>query len=139
MARLPRLEFLGAFYHVTSRGNARQVIVAEGQGGATPWEQVQGKINLGSEAFVARHQPDRLIAEIPCRQPQTKRPRSPTYFWKGTDRLLISSRRHAAMGIAWSRSPPISGCTMPRSTGESSRPNNVMCENKICPIFPKGG
>ncbi len=109
MGRLPRLEFLGALYHVTSRRNARQVIVAEGQGGATPWEQVQGKIYLGSEAFVARHQPDRLIAEVPRRQPQAQRPSLAHLFPKGTDRLRNSSRRHATMGIAWWEHAPFRG------------------------------
>jgi REP element-mobilizing transposase RayT len=48
--------------------------VREGIGGPTPWEEVQGQIYLGSEAFIEQHQPDRVLAEIPRKQSQAKRP-----------------------------------------------------------------
>ena len=48
--------------------------VREGIGGPRPWEEVQGQIYLGSEEFVERHQPDRVLAEIPRKQSQAKRP-----------------------------------------------------------------
>jgi len=48
--------------------------VAEGRGGPRPWDQLTGQIYLGSEAFVARHQPDRVIRDIPRRQTQAQRP-----------------------------------------------------------------
>jgi REP element-mobilizing transposase RayT len=48
--------------------------VAEGRGGPRPWDQVIGQLYLGSEAFIARHQPDRPIREIPRRQTQASRP-----------------------------------------------------------------
>ena len=48
--------------------------VAEGREGPRPWEQLRGQIYLGSEDFIAQHQPDRVIREIPRRQTQAKRP-----------------------------------------------------------------
>ena len=42
--------------------------VAEGHGGSRPWEQLQGQIYLGSEDFIAAHQPNGVIREIPRRQ-----------------------------------------------------------------------
>lgn len=71
--------------------------VAEGRGGASPWEQVQGQIYLGSEAFVARHQPNRLIAEVPRRQTQAQRPSLAHLFperKRTSPRLLTATRRH---------------------------------------------
>jgi REP element-mobilizing transposase RayT len=51
-----------------------RAFVAEGRGGPRPWEQLTGQIYLGSEEFVARHQPNRVIRDIPRRQTQAKRP-----------------------------------------------------------------
>src|SRR5687767_2144330 len=48
--------------------------VAEGRGGPRPWEQLTGQIYLGSEEFVAQHQPNRAIRDIPRRQTQAHRP-----------------------------------------------------------------
>jgi REP-associated tyrosine transposase len=48
--------------------------VAEGMGTPSPWEQLQGQIYLGSKDFVSKHQPDRLIREVPRRQTQARRP-----------------------------------------------------------------
>ncbi len=48
--------------------------VAEGIGTPSPWEQLQGQIYLGSKDFVSKHQPDRLIREVPRRQTQARRP-----------------------------------------------------------------
>jgi REP element-mobilizing transposase RayT len=56
-----------------ARGKYR-AFVHEGIGGSRPWEQVQGQMYLGGEAFVARHQPDQVLAEIPRRQTQAARP-----------------------------------------------------------------
>ena len=70
--------------HYGQREKAAQAkyraFVWEGIGGDRPWEQVQGQIYLGSEDFVARHQPDRMLAEIPRRQTQAKRPRLQNVF-----------------------------------------------------------
>lgn len=48
--------------------------VRDGIGGPKPWEEVRGQIYLGSEEFVEQHQPDRMLAEIPRKQSQAKRP-----------------------------------------------------------------
>ena len=48
--------------------------VADGRQGPRPWEHLQGQIYLGSEEFIAQHQPDRLIREIPRLQTQANRP-----------------------------------------------------------------
>lgn len=48
--------------------------VAEGRRGPRPWEQLTGQIYLGSEQFVAQHQPNRVIREIPRRQTQAQQP-----------------------------------------------------------------
>jgi putative transposase len=51
-----------------------RAFVAEGRDGPRPWEQLTGQIYLGSEAFVAQHQPDRVIRDVPRRQTQAQRP-----------------------------------------------------------------
>ena len=51
-----------------------RAFVAEGRGGPRPWEQLQGQIYLGTEEFVAMHQPNRVLHEIPRRQTQAQRP-----------------------------------------------------------------
>jgi putative transposase len=48
--------------------------VAEGRGGPCPWEDLQGQIYLGSEDFVAQHQPNRVIRDVPRKQTQAQRP-----------------------------------------------------------------
>jgi putative transposase len=66
------------------RGGAAQAryrtFVAEGRGGPAPWEQLTGQIYLGSEKFVAQHQPNRVIRDIPRRQTQAQRPSLETLF-----------------------------------------------------------
>jgi REP element-mobilizing transposase RayT len=59
------------------RGEAQfryRKFVAEGREGPRPWDQLQGQIYLGSDDFIAHHQPDRVMREIPRRQTQAKRP-----------------------------------------------------------------
>ena len=56
-----------------AQGRYRQ-FVADGHQGSRPWEALQGQIYLGSEEFIAQHQPDRVIREIPRRQTQASRP-----------------------------------------------------------------
>jgi DNA-directed RNA polymerase specialized sigma24 family protein len=66
---------LGQFGQQRRAAQAKyRTFVHEGIGGPGPWEEVQGQIYLGSDDFVARHQPDRVLAEIPRRQTQAKRP-----------------------------------------------------------------
>jgi REP element-mobilizing transposase RayT len=60
-----------------------RAFVAEGRGAPRPWEQVQGQIYLGSEDFIAQHQPDRVIREIPRRQTQARRPSLGEVFQRG--------------------------------------------------------
>lgn len=48
--------------------------VAEGGGAPSPWTQLTGQIYLGGETFVAQHQPDEVIREVPRRQTQATRP-----------------------------------------------------------------
>ena len=51
-----------------------RVFVAEGRSQPKPWNQLKGQIYLGTENFVAKHQPDRVIRDIPRRQTQAQRP-----------------------------------------------------------------
>lgn len=81
------------------------MIVAEGQGGQTPWEQVQGQMYARPEDFVARHQPDRLIAEVPRRQTQAQRPSLAGLFperIRSAPQLLTATRHYGnrLVGIA---------------------------------------
>ena len=48
--------------------------VADGMGTSSPWEKLEGQIYLGGKDFVRKHQPDRLIREVPRRQTQAHRP-----------------------------------------------------------------
>ena len=67
-----------------------RTFVAEGRGGPRPWGQLTGQIYLGSEAFVAQHQPDRVIRDIPRRQTQAHRPSLRVLFQrKGESAQLI--------------------------------------------------
>lgn len=50
-----------------------------------PWDQLQGQIYLGSDAFVAAHQPNRVIREIPRRQTQAQRPSLSVLFHRHRD------------------------------------------------------
>jgi REP element-mobilizing transposase RayT len=54
--------------------------VAEGIGNPSPWEKVQGQVYLGGKEFVKKHQPDRLIREVPRRQTQAHRPELKALF-----------------------------------------------------------
>jgi putative transposase len=62
-----------------------RTFVAEGRGGPAPWEQLTGQIYLGSEKFVAQHQPNRVIRDIPRRQTQAQRPSLETLFKRKGD------------------------------------------------------
>jgi len=62
-----------------------RTFVAEGRGGPAPWEQLTGQIYLGSEKFVAQHQPNRVIRDIPRRQTQAQRPSLETLFERKGD------------------------------------------------------
>jgi len=84
-----------------TRGHTAQqryrTFVAEGRGGPRPWDRLQGQIYLGSEAFIGRHQPDRVIREIPRRQTQAVRPPLAVLFQRKqpSARLITEAyRRH---------------------------------------------
>jgi putative transposase len=47
---------------------------SEDGGALRPWEQLTGQIYLGSDDFVAQHQPNRVIQDIPRRQTQARGP-----------------------------------------------------------------
>ena len=82
---------LGQFgSRVGAAQEAYRIFVAEGRGGPRPWEQLTGQVYLGSEAFVAQHQPNRVIRDVPRRQTQAGRPSLPLLFQrKGSPAQLI--------------------------------------------------
>jgi hypothetical protein len=59
---------------VGSAQDRYRTFVTEGRGGPRPWDELTGQVYLGSEAFVAKHQPNRVIRDIPRRQTQAQRP-----------------------------------------------------------------
>lgn len=59
---------------------AYQEFVLKGIGQEGPWGRLRGQVYLGSEAFVAKHQPDRVIKEVPRGQTQAQRPRLTELF-----------------------------------------------------------
>lgn len=57
-----------------------------------PWDRLQGQMYLGSDEFIATHQPDRVIWEIPRRQTQACRPSLSVLFQRNqSQRRLIHS------------------------------------------------
>jgi REP-associated tyrosine transposase len=71
--------------------------VAEGLGTPQPWTQLTGQIYLGREDFVAKHQPDTVIRDVPRRQTQATRPRLDTLLAGGREwrqGLLAAYRRY---------------------------------------------
>jgi len=107
MARPLRLEFSGALYHVTSRGNRREAIydkdndrvnfltilsgaidiykqfVYDGKGQPSPWEQLKNQVYLGDDKFVESMQGliegDKELCEIPISQRRSKPKELPYY------------------------------------------------------------
>ena len=79
-----------------------RVFVAEGRGGPRPWEQLTGQIYLGSEDFVALHQPNRVIRDIPRRQTQAQRPSLHVLFQKRVEsaRLIHVAYRQYGYRLA---------------------------------------
>ena len=71
--------------------------VAEGIGTPGPWENLQGQIYLGGKDFIRKHQPDRLIREVPRRQTQAHRPKLADLFKSRGDRgraIFVAYRRY---------------------------------------------
>jgi REP element-mobilizing transposase RayT len=88
---------LGQFEVRKKQAQARyRQFVAEGMGAPRLWVQLTGQIYLGSEGFVATHQPDAVIREIPRQQTQATRPSLSKVFaghaWKKG--LLAAYRRY---------------------------------------------
>jgi DNA-binding transcriptional ArsR family regulator len=82
---------LGQFGDRKGRAQERyRGYVEEGIGGESPWEKLSGQIYLGSEGFVAKHQPDQPIKEIPHCQTQANRPELEELFGerKGLDQAI---------------------------------------------------
>ena len=79
-----------------------RTFVAEGRGAARPWEQLTGQIYLGSEEFVAQHQPNRVIRDIPRRQTQAQRPSLRVLFQRkgGPARLIHTAYRQYGYRLA---------------------------------------
>ncbi len=79
-----------------------RTFVAEGRGRPRPWEQLTGQIYLGSESFIAEHQPDRVIRDIPRRQTQAQRPPLRVLFQRHEDptRLIHSAYRRYGYRLA---------------------------------------
>ncbi len=107
MARPLRIEYEGALYHVTSRGNAREVIfvddkdrhvyrrfVRERVHSSSPWAKVTGQVLLGSPASIRRLarrlKASESVKEIPRRQRLAARPSLAILFPK------TGFRNHAA-------------------------------------------
>ena len=68
-----------------------RAFVAEGRKSPRPWEQLRGQIYLGSEAFIAQYQPNRVLRDIPRRQTQAVRPTLTELFQRrGTKARLIA-------------------------------------------------
>lgn len=59
-----------------------QAFVLEGIGAESPWDELQGQMYLGSEVFVARHQPNELLQEFPRFQTLAYRPSVAELFAK---------------------------------------------------------
>jgi putative transposase len=74
-----------------------QAFVMDGIGGKGPWDQVRGQLYLGSDIFVARHQPGRVINEISRGQTHAHRATLATIFGrKGRqdEKIAIAYRQH---------------------------------------------
>lgn len=89
---------LGQFGRMQRDAQRRyRVFVAEGRDRPRPWEQLRGQIYLGSEAFIAQHQPDRALRGIPRRQTQAIRPTLHALFQRRgreAHRIAVAYRRY---------------------------------------------
>lgn len=87
---------LGQFgQRVREARRAYEQFVREGIGHPSPWERLRGQIYLGSEDWVAEHQPDRVIKEVPRVQTQAQRPSLGQLFrgTRGRERALLQAYR----------------------------------------------
>ena len=75
-----------------------QAFVLEGIGVESPWDALRGQMYLGSEEFVTRHQPNKLLREIPRRQTLAYRPSVAELFAKRGSRerhIAIAYRKYS--------------------------------------------
>ncbi len=89
------LENFGSYRKVAQR--RYEVFVGEGKEVESPWPSLKGQIYLGSDRFVARHQPDAVLSEIPRRQTQAVRPGLALLFSKKRSQdeaLILAYRRY---------------------------------------------
>jgi len=113
----------------TRAGPARERyrnFVAEGRGGLRPWEQLTGQIYLGSEHFIAQHQPDRVIREIPRRQTQAKRPPLQEVFRRrsGEARLIaVAYRQYGYRLVEIAEHLGVHYATVSRRLRQAEQPN----------------
>jgi REP element-mobilizing transposase RayT len=79
-----------------------RAFVAEGRGQPKPWDQLRGQIYLGTEDFVAKHQPNRVIRDIPRCQTQAQRPSLRVLFQRGRnrDRVIHTAYRRYGYRLA---------------------------------------
>lgn len=75
-----------------------RAFVAEGRGQPPPWDQLRGQIYLGTEDFVATHQPNRVIRDIPRRQTQAQRPSLRALFQRGRHRNRVVHEAYRRYG-----------------------------------------
>jgi putative transposase len=54
--------------------NQYRQFVEQGRDATSPWGNLRGQIYLGAEDFIVKHQPDRVIREIPRKHTQAHRP-----------------------------------------------------------------
>ncbi len=74
-----------------------RTFVAEGRGGPRPWEKLPGQIYVGSEKFVAQHQPNRVIRDIPRRHTQAQRSSQHVLFqlkWTRAQLIHTANRQY---------------------------------------------
>ncbi|MGQ0666059.1 MAG: REP-associated tyrosine transposase [Nitrospiraceae bacterium] len=90
---------LAAFGRRRESAQARyRSFVAEGRDRSPPWEHLTGQIYLGSEEFVARHQPDRVIRDIPRKQTQAQRPTLRVLFERKGEETQVIARAYRQYG-----------------------------------------
>ena len=77
---------------------ALRTFVAEGRGGPRPWEPLTEQIYLGSEEFVAQHQSNRVIRDIPRRQSQALLPTLRVLFQRNGEQTRLIHMAHRQYG-----------------------------------------
>lgn len=109
---------LGHFGHRAGVAQDRyRVFVAEGRGAPLPWERLTGQIYLGTEEFVARHQPDQMIRDVPRRQTQAQQPTLRVLFQRKGQPTQLIHTAYRQYGIDRQRLQTILASMRRRSAG----------------------